>query len=319
MEVRSPKVEGPGGGPKKSKARRILVTGANGFMASAFLRHALAAGHSLGAMIWPGSAPAAAQARSEQYRWFEGTLTEVPWKTIETFQPETCVHFAWTTAPRYAYDSPEHLRCLEASQSFVRRAVKLGVRHVFGIGTCIEYQLGPAPLVEDRTPLAPQGAYAESKNAMRAWLEEEAGRNGFTFSWARVFYAYGVGADPTRLCSTTISKLLREEPIVLKTPRSTKDYIYIEDIAAALLAIVERGFAGAVNVGTGVGVTVMELAQTLAEMLDKPGLVRPAVPEVVDPLGYVVADNTRLRSLGWRPEYDLRRGLDAMIRSHRQV
>jgi len=245
-------------------------------------------------------------------------LTEPAWKEIEAFRPEACVHCAWTTAPRFAYDSPEHFRCLEASQAFIGRAAKLGLQQVLGIGTCIEYQLGPAPLVEDKTPLAPQGAYAESKNAMRAWLEEEAARQGFTYSWARLFYVYGVGEDPSRLCTATINKLLRNEPIVLKTPKSTKDYIYIDDIASALLLVLEERFAGAVNVGTGQGVTIFDLAQTVAQLLNKAGLVRPAVPEVVDPLGYVVADSTRLRSLGWRPEFDLRRGLEAMVREQQQ-
>ena len=45
-----------------------------------------------------------------------------------------------------------------------------------------------------------------------------------------------------------------------------------------------------------------------------PAAVAEAEP-AEDPLGYVVGDSTRLRSLGWRPEYDLRRGLEAMVRA----
>jgi nucleoside-diphosphate-sugar epimerase len=266
-------------------------------------------------MVWPGSGPPPSTARSGRLSWFEGTLTEAPWKQIEAFQPEACIHCAWTTSPRFAYDSPEHFRCLDASKAFVRQAATLGLKQVLGIGTCIEYRLGAAPLVEDQTPLDPQGAYAESKNAMRAWLEEEAARQGFIFTWARLFYVYGVGEDPTRLCTATIRKLLRDEPIVLKTPKSTKDYIYIDDVASALLLLLENRFRGAVNVGTGIGITIFDLAQTLARIVNKPGLVRSAVPEVVDPLGYVVADSTRLRSLGWKPEYDLLLGLCIIARS----
>ena len=50
-----------------------------------------------------------------------------------------------------------------------------------------------------------------------------------------------------------------------------------------------------------------------AQMLGKPSLVQRAVPELPDPLGYVVADNSRLRGLGWRPHYDLERGLKTLI------
>ncbi|MEI9864251.1 MAG: NAD-dependent epimerase/dehydratase family protein [Limisphaerales bacterium] len=55
-------------------------------------------------------------------------------------------------------------------------------------------------------------------------------RTGWQFCWGRVFYPYGVGEHPARLCSSLIQKLQRGEKLVLKTPHSRKDYIYIEDL-----------------------------------------------------------------------------------------
>jgi nucleoside-diphosphate-sugar epimerase len=199
------------------------------------------------------------------------------------------------------------------SCAFLDRLIDQGIRQVVGLGTCIEYRLGKEPLVEDKTPIGPVGAYAESKNNMRIWLEEASTRKGFTLCWPRIFYAYGVGEDPTRLCSSLIRRFQRNESLILKTPQSTKDYVYIEDIADALLILLERKFEGSVNIGTGVGVSIYELAQTAARLLGKSGLVETAAGESEDPLGYVVADSSRLRSIGWRPLYNLERGLSTMI------
>jgi UDP-glucose 4-epimerase len=99
----------------------------------------------------------------------------------------------------------------------------------------------------------------------------------------------------------------------LKTPNSTKDYIYIEDLASAFLAVLEKEFHGIINLGTGIGLTVREIAQTLGQLMNRPELVKEMDPPQVDPLGYVVADVSKLRSLGWKPEHDLRRGLEKLL------
>jgi dTDP-6-deoxy-L-talose 4-dehydrogenase (NAD+) len=303
---------------------RILLTGASGFIGSRFMRRALAQGHEVAGLsrreIPPDkpSEPPVGASRithhpSRPPTWLQGSLEDAPWKQIEAFRPEACVHCAWSTAPTFSYDSPGHFRYLEWSRSFLQRALDAGARYLMGMGTCLEYRIGDEPLVEDRTPLAPLGPYAESKNAMRAWLEEESRRQNFRFCWGRGFYVYGGGEDPTRLCSSIVQKLRRNEPVVLNTPQSTKDYIYIDDVVGALFLLFEKQAAGTFNIGSGIGVTVWELAQTLAGMLEKPDLVKKGAHEKADPLGYVVGDITKLRRLGWQPEYALTRGLRALI------
>jgi nucleoside-diphosphate-sugar epimerase len=297
---------------------RILLTGATGFIGSSFARLALKRGHVVAALGLREPIVVADATGESRLTWLKGTLEDAPWGAIAAFLPEVCVHCAWSTAPRFSYDSTEHFRYLENSQVFVHRALESGVRRILGLGSCIEYRLGNEPLVEGQTPLEPLGAYAESKNAMRAWLESQSRQQGFAYCWPRLFYVYGVGEHPTRLCTSIVQKLLRDETILLKTPQSTKDYIYVEDAVSALMLLTEQRAEGDYNVGTGIGITIYDLAHSLAQLLGKPDLVQRAVPEVPDPLGYVVADNSRLRGLGWRPEYDLVRGLKTLVTALRQ-
>ena len=297
---------------------KILLTGPTGFIGSAFARLAMSRGHQVAGLILPSEPIPAALPASESLVWLRGTLDEPPWPALADFGAELCVHTAWITTPGVYLESPDNERFRDASLRFWRRLHELGTGHILSLGTCIEYQIANQPLVEERTPLEPTTRYARCKNELRLALEADAKARGFGFCWARIFYPYGPGEHPSRLSSSIIRTLSRGEEILLKTPHSTKDYIYIEDVARALLHLAERRAQGAFNVGTGVGVTVWELAQTVARMLGRPELVKKAETETPDAFGYVVADSTRLRGLGWTPEYDLERGLQALLTAIRR-
>ena len=292
---------------------RILVTGATGFIGSAFARLALTHGHKVAGMMLPTETPPAHVPVSDRMHWLKGTLAELPWREIEKFQPEVCVHFAWIATPGVYLESPENEDYLRWSFDLVHRLRGIGTNHIVGVGTCIEYKITDAPLNEDKTPVDPTTLYSRCKNALRETLDAEARRDGYSFCWGRVFYPYGVGEHPARLCSALIQKLSRGEKLVLKTPYSTKDYIYIEDLAAAILLTVEKKFTGTINWGTGIGVSVREIGDQIAAMLGRPELVEEAHPPQVDPLGYVVADAAKLHQLGWQPKHGLNQGLAKLM------
>src|SRR6266404_5854108 len=292
---------------------KILLTGPTGFIGPAFIRLALSRGHQIAGLIIPSESVPSDLPPSKDLSWLRGTLQEAPWEQISAFGPDVCVHMAWITTPGVYLESPENLRFLDASISFLRKLRELGVVHIFGLGTCVEYQITNQPLSEERTPIVPTTTYARCKNELRLTMEADARQHGFVFCWGRVFYPYGPREHPSRLCSSIIQKLARDEKIVLKTPNSTKDYIYIEDLAEALLTVLDKQYRGTINLGTGIGVSVGEIAQTLGAMMGKPQLIEEANPPQVDPLGYVVAEVSRLRGLGWKPAHDLKQGLQKLL------
>jgi dTDP-6-deoxy-L-talose 4-dehydrogenase (NAD+) len=140
---------------------------------------------------------------------------------------------------------------------------------------------------------------------------------GVALAWARIFYPYGEGEHPARLVSSLINRFRRGESVTLNSPASVKDYIHVQDVAEALLRVVECGFAGPVNIGTGEGVTVGSIGQRLAELMSRPDLLRIPAQPVIDPLGFVVADTTRMRSLGWQPQVPLAVGLRRLVEARR--
>jgi nucleoside-diphosphate-sugar epimerase len=292
---------------------KILLTGATGFIGANFLRQALVRGHQVAGLVAPGKVLPSDLASQKNLTWLHGKLADAPWSSIDEFGADVCVHTAWVTTPGVYVESPENFRFLEESLKFLRRMREGGTEQIVGLGTCVEYQIGREVLSEDKTALSADTPYARCKNDLRLALEAEAKAGGLTFAWTRVFYPYGPGEHPARLCSSLIQKLGRGEKVILKTPDSTKDYIYIADLAAALLTVVEKKFHGTINLGTGMGVTVREIAQTIAGLLGKSGLVEEISPAEKDPLGYVVADAGKLKGLGWKPGHTLKQGLEELV------
>lgn len=289
---------------------RIVLTGASGFIGSAFMRLALARGHEIGALVRSSMTPKP-ESGSGNVTWLGGTLESPPWAKIDAFRPEICVHAAWIATPGVYLEAPENRLYLRWSREFVERLCLHSAPRIVALGSCIEYGAGAEPLSEEITPVAPNSLYAECKNELRLFLERWSHTSGLSHCWCRIFYPYGIGEHPNRLCTTLIQRMARNERILLTTPSSVKDYIYIDDLASALLAAVESKASGPLNLGTGTGFSVREIAARIAALAHKNDLVVEAEGQS-DPLPYVVADVIKLKSLGWRPHYTLQEGLEKL-------
>jgi nucleoside-diphosphate-sugar epimerase len=290
---------------------RILITGSTGFIGSAVLHRALTAGHEVGVLLRPGHP---APPRAPAITVVTGSMAEPPWEALRAFAPDTLIHCAWIATPGLYLESPENWNHVEWSESLVMRLVEQGLQQLVVLGTCIEYRMGPDRLHETETSLDPKTPYALAKDRLRRRLVERlTDHPGVRLAWGRVFYPYGEGEHPARLCSSLISTLRRGDEVVLRTPDSTKDYIHISDLAEAILRVAEARVDGPVNLGTGTGVTVREIADRLAAMLGRADRVRTSSPTVPDPLGDIVADAGRLRKLGWEPKVTLESGLRRLI------
>lgn len=289
---------------------RLLVTGGSGFLGGALVRRAVAAGHAVAVLTRRVQADS-----GNGVTTVIGSLESPPWNEIAAFEPDTVVHAAWIATPGVYLDSPENADWQRWSEAFAVGLPGVGVRHLTVLGTCIEYAVTGQPLNESTTPLDPRSPYAQAKVGLNQALERALAGSGMTLGWARIFYPYGPGEHPARLASSLLGRIRSGQPLVLRTPHSTKDYIHEDDVGSALLTLAQDRFEGPVNVGTGEGVTIEAFARLLARLAGRPDLVTLPADPVRDPLDHVVADAGRLRSMGWKPRVALVDGLRRFVES----
>lgn len=291
-------------------ALRILVTGASGFIGSAFIKAALRHGHVVAGLTRGGSLPAAIP--------LHGSLADPPWSTIRSFKPDVCVHCAWVTAPGIYLESPENQQFHDWSLEFLAKLSAERIERALVLGTCAEYAPNqPLPLNEHTSVVAPSSTYARLKHSLHTVLRQDTRFAGLKLAWGRVFYPYGPGEHPKRLPSLIASQMRAGETMNLRTPHAVKDYIFIDDLASAMLAVIESKFTGTVNLGSGAGISVLDLALQIQSLSGRSGLISSTPHPEPDPLGDLVAEMNQLASLGWTPKVPIAEGLSRLIVAQR--
>jgi len=290
---------------------RLLITGITGFIGRRLAADALAAGHEVAGLVRASSL----NSPPNGIKLFNGGLGDPPLRAIREWRPEVVVHAAWISKPGAYLQSPENEGLRTASRQLIQELAKRTAARFLILGTCLEYAPSSEVLHELRSPVTPLSPYAAAKDGLRRDLAEDFVGEPGRWGWVRIFYPYGEGEHPSRLATSLVLKLRRGEVLELKTPLSVKDYVHIADLTRALLLMVQNATAGVINLGTGEGVAVATLSETLARLLGRPELVRSAPVSHVDLFARVVADPIRLRSLGWQPAVKLERGLLKLLQS----
>lgn len=294
----------------------VLVTGAAGFVGSQVVRQLVASDTEVAALVRPGTERPRLAAIEGRVHILEADLadTQAIAAQLTSCRPDRCIHTAWYAEPGKYLDSPLNLDSLRSSLALLEELAKAGCRHVVGVGTCFEYEMTSTPLIED-SPTKPLTLYAVTKHAFHIIAEQRAAQLDVGLAWARLFYLYGPYEDQRRLVPAAIQTVSAGQEFKTTSGEQIRDYLHIEDVASALVALSAHAATGAFNVCSGQPVTIAGLMQTLGELLGRPELIRQgAFPNPAwDPM-YVCGDNRRLRTEAcWSPHYGLRDGLAQTI------
>ena len=164
------------------------------------------------------------------------------------------------------------------------------------------------PSVETDRP-RPRGGYARSKLLVERLCEARMQAGGLV-TVVRPFTVAGEGQRPGMALAQWIAAARAGRPLrLLGDPERTRDITDVLDAARALVDLGERRVCGVVNIGTGAGHTLRELAAAVCAALgvEPRTVLHPAHPAEAS---HTLADTRRLRQLiGWVPETDL----DALI------
>jgi UDP-glucose 4-epimerase len=181
---------------------------------------------------------------------------------------------------------------------------------------------------EDEMPFAesarckPFSVYGQSKLAAEGYVELFRRNRGLPAAALRLGNVYGPRQDP-RLEAGVVaifSGLARDggKPTVFGDGGQTRDYVYVGDVVAAILAAHDGEANGPLNVGTGNETTVLELAETIGRLADRPDFEPEFAPAREGEVERTALDPSRAaEELGWRPERNLDAGLEQTLGAER--
>jgi nucleoside-diphosphate-sugar epimerase len=294
-----------------SEAKRVLVTGATGFIG----RHCIQPLRDRGYEVHAVSSQGRADIEGVEWRKADLMAPGAARSVLAEVRPTHLLHLAWYVVPGKLIASPENFRWVEASMELVRSFAEAGGKRVAVCGSGYEYDWSYGFCHELRTPTRPDTAYGACKQALNLLLGAYAAQAGLSAAWGRVFFLYGPHEHPDRLVSSVIRALLEGRPAPCSHGRQVRDYMHVQDVADGLVALLDSAVTGPVNVSSGQAVTIREIVQTIGAILERPELIQlGAIPARANDAPLVAGDNARMvAETGWSPKLDLEAGLRQTI------
>jgi len=241
-------------------------------------------------------------------------------RVFKKARPEVVVHHAAQMDVRRSVADPlfDGQVNILGTLNVLEQAVKIGTKRVIfassGGAVYGDQETFPA---SEQHPVRPISPYGVSKLSAEHYLYYYLRTYGLQPASLRYGNVYGPRQDPfgeAGVVAIFALKLLQnEQPVINGNGKQTRDYVFVEDVVEAHMAVFEEGVQGIFNVGTGKETSVNQLFRHLVEITGS------KVKEVYGPEKRgeqvrSVLDYTKLRKTAdWEPKVQLQDGLKATV------
>ncbi len=267
-------------------SRIILLTGGTGFVGKQILNVLREFNVSVRAVVRDGSESkianlpllekiiATPDVFAQSPEWWKGVCEGV----------DTIIHVAWYTEPGKYQQSSKNIDCLRGTLDLAAGAIQAKVRRFVGVGTCFEYDFTTGMMFEN-TVLNPLSPYAAAKAALFTTFSQWFPSQKMEFAWCRLFYLYGEGEDERRLVPYIHARLAIGQPAELTSGNQIRDFLDVRDASSMLVKAALSSQQGAINICSGIPITIRQLAENIADTYGRRDLLQFGVfPEdVLDP------------------------------------
>jgi dTDP-glucose 4,6-dehydratase len=222
--------------------------------------------------------------------------------------------------PREYFDNNIYfiLNILEAAKT-------LGTQSVIHVSTSEVYGTAEKVPISESHPLKGQSPYSASKIGADMVAMSFFRSFDSPVVTVRPFNTYGPRQSERAVIPTIIAQALEGKAVLLGDVRPTRDFNYVEDTVNSMIAAATKSskvFGEVINIGSGVEVTIKEVADQIIELVETDaqvvfdaGKMRPAKSEVQR----LCADSTKAQNLlGWKSTVSLKEGLESTIDWYRK-
>lgn len=223
--------------------KKVLVTGANGFIGSELLKQ-LSNNHvEIYAIIKDKNEKidniANLQGVNIVYCEMD-EIEELP-NLISDTQIDTCIHLAWAGSfGETRADYTVQLKNIEYALRTVNVIKKMGVKRFVGAGTLAEKDVLNYHPTNSAVPNA-VSMYGIAKITTHFMTKTECTRLGIEHIWCFLSNTYGVGNTTNNFVNMASKKMLNHERAAFTAGEQTYDFVYISDTARAIIAAAEKG------------------------------------------------------------------------------
>ena len=306
--------------------KKVLVTGAGGFIGSHLCEFLVKNGYKVRAFIRYNSL--------NSWGWLEKSpcckQIEVVTGDIRNYDSvkhamkgiNRVFHLAALIGIPYSYYSPDSYidTNIKGTMNILQASREFGVERIVHVSTSEVYGTAQFVPINENHPVNPQSPYAASKSAADFLALSFYRSFNLPVAVARPFNTYGPRQSARAVIPTIITQMLQgKKKIKLGALKPTRDLTYVEDIVKGfMLAGESDGAVGEViNFGNNSEISIGNLAKLIAVCLNCKVTVesdskraRPIKSEVER----LMADNIKAKKiLNWSPEYNLERGLKKTI------
>lgn len=302
------------------KGKKVLVTGANGFVGSWVTEALVNSGASVVALI-RDSIPNSnlnISGTVKKISIMNGSLTDLKLveRAFNEYEVNTVFHLAAQAIVGVANRSPistfesnimgtwNILEACRTSKNFEKIIIASSDK-AYG-------DQEKLPYTED-APLMGTYPYDASKACSEIIARSYSKTYGLKTSIARCANIYGGGdLNMSRLIPDMMTSLLQNKPLIIRSDgKMERDYIYVKDAVNAYLLLAEKGRTSeAYNFGTGQPITVLELVEKIIQASGKKDAKMKVLGEAKYEIQrqYLNSEKAR-KALGWQPKYGLEEGL----------
>ena len=306
--------------------KKVLVTGADGFIGSHLVEALVRKGHSVRALVVYNS--------FNSWGWLDDVALDPDTVEIvsgDVRDPAFCqeitkgidvvYHLASLIAIPYSYHAPNSYvetningtlnMCQAARTHSVRRFIHTSTSEVYGTAQYVP--------IDEHHPLQPQSPYSASKIAADALAQSFYNAFDLPVTIARPFNTYGPRQSARAVIPSTIIQLLKGNEISAGDLSPTRDFNYVEDTCRGfmLLAECEAAIGETVNIGSNSEISIADLMTMISRLMGKETTVlqqaermRPANSEVFR----LHCDNTKIIEMtNYAPQVSLEDGLQNTI------
>ena len=304
--------------------KRVLVTGADGFIGSHLVEALVRAGHRVRAFVfynsfssWGWLDRSAPDVRS-QIEVFAGDIRDPHGVRKAMAECDAVLHLAALIAIPYSYHSPDSYvdTNIKGTLNVLQAARELGTTRVVHTSTSEVYGTARfVPITEDH-PLQGQSPYSASKIGADQIAYSFFNSFGVPVATIRPFNTYGPRQSARAVIPTIITQIADgKRRIRLGALHPTRDFSFIADTVRGFISVMEsdRAVGEVINIGTNFEISIGDTARLIAEIMGVEIEIESDAERLRPPLSEVerlCADNSKARDLtGWVPDYGGREGL----------